>query len=229
MPKANSNTRPVERNKSFLDSIKGDGTKKEKFKGVSVTKNGERFYAYIKIDGQFQRLGMFDTPEEAARAFDRAAIQAGRPTSKLNFLDQVPKNYKQNKKLSCGNTTGFTGVYKHGDRFQANIRIGGTQQYIGTFDTAEEAAIAYDHAAIFYEQPTSSLNFPNSNYEIEKIKKEMDLIFTTRREKKEHIARLKKNDPLRACIDACYIALKDERVDPEMVRLSNFFFLINYY
>ena len=38
-------------------------------------------------------LGTFDTSKEAAKAYDRAAIQAGRPTSDLNFLDQVPKNY----------------------------------------------------------------------------------------------------------------------------------------
>ena len=74
-----------------------DGTKKEvKYKGVK--KMGERFQAYINIDGKYQHLGMFDTPKEAAQAFDQAAIQAGRPTHKLNFLDQVPKNYKPKKK-----------------------------------------------------------------------------------------------------------------------------------
>ena len=72
---------------------KEDGTKNNvKFKGI--TKRGKRFQASIRIDGKKQGLGTFDTSKEAAIAYDRAAIQAGRPTSKLNFLDQVPKNYK---------------------------------------------------------------------------------------------------------------------------------------
>ena len=48
---------------------------------------------------------MFDTPKEAAEAYDLAAIQAGRPTSKLNFLDQVPKKYKPKKKKLQSKTT----------------------------------------------------------------------------------------------------------------------------
>ena len=68
-----------------------DGTKnKVKYQGVA--KNGKRFRAQIGIDGKVHTHGTFDTSKEAAQAYDRAAIQAGRPTSKLNFLDQVPKN-----------------------------------------------------------------------------------------------------------------------------------------
>merc|ERR1711865_194225 len=101
------------------------------------------------------------TPKEAAQAYDRAAIQAGRPTSKLNFLDQVPKNYKpKNKGLDSKNTTGFTGVYKKGNRFQAMITISGARQYISTFDTTKEAAVAWDLAAIQAKRPRSDLNFP---------------------------------------------------------------------
>ena len=136
---------------------KKDRSKKEKkYKGVQKTKSG-RFQAQIKIDGKKHHPGTFDTPKEAAQAYDRAAIQAGRPTSKLNFLDQVPKNYKpKKKKLASTNTTGFTGVSKSkGNRFQAYIRIGGNQQSIGVFDTAKEAAEAYDQAALQATFPRS--------------------------------------------------------------------------
>ena len=116
---------------------------------------------------------MFDTPKEAAQAYDRAAIQAGRPTSKLNFLDQVPKNYKpKKKKLSSGNTTGFRGVVKQGSRFQARIRIGDKQQNIGRFGTAKEAAEAYDQAALQAKFPRSQLNFSDMpKEEVSRIKK----------------------------------------------------------
>ena len=141
---------------------KEDGTKKDvKYKGVG--KRGERYLAYIKIDGKNQYPGTFDTPKEAAQAYDRAAIQAGRPTSKLNFLDQVPKNYKpKKKKLSSGNTTGFRGVVKKGNRFKAQIYIGGKKQYIGMFGTAKEAAEAYDQSSLQAKFPISYLNFPHS-------------------------------------------------------------------
>ncbi len=151
---------------------KEGGSKKEvKYKGVS--KNGKGFRAQISIDGKNQQLGTFDTPKEAAQAYDRAAIQAGRPTSKLNFLDQVPKNYKpKKKKLSSGNTTGFTGVVKMGNRFRAQITIGGKQQGIGMFGTAKEAAEAYDQAALQAKFPRSELNFSDTpKEEVSRIKK----------------------------------------------------------
>jgi hypothetical protein len=149
-----------------------DGTKKEvKYKGV--IKRGERYQAQLYIDGILPGLGTFDTPKEAAQAYDCAAIQAGRPTSKLNFLDQVPKNYKpKNKKLKSTNTTGFRGVYKMRDRFQARITIGGKQQNIGRFGTAKEAAEAYDQAALQAKFPRSELNFSDTpKEEVSRIKK----------------------------------------------------------
>ena len=66
-----------------------NGAKKEKkFKGV--IKIGERFRAYIYIDSKPQYLGTFDTAKKAARAYDRAAMEAGRPPTKLNYQDKVP-------------------------------------------------------------------------------------------------------------------------------------------
>ena len=130
------------------------------FKGVC--KRGNRFLAQINVDGKYQHLGTFDTSKEAAEAYDCAAIQAGRPTSKLNFLDQVPKLYKpKKKKLASNNTIGFRGVCKRGNRFEAKIKIGGNTQYLGIFDTIKEAAIAFDLAAIQAKRPKSDLNFPD--------------------------------------------------------------------
>ena len=133
---------------------KTDAVQEEKHQNMSKrkreedgTKKKKKEEAYIRIDGKQHYFGMFGTPKEAAEAYDLAAIQAGRPTSKLNFLDQVPKNYKpKKKKLSSGNTTGFRGVSKNGNRYQATIYIDGGKQHIGTFDTAKKAAIAVDQA-----------------------------------------------------------------------------------
>ena len=139
---------------------KEDGSKGEvKFKGV--VKSGKRFYAQIRIDVKKQNLGTFDTRKEAAQAYDRAAIQAGRPTSKLNFLDQVPNYKPKNNSLAANNTIGYTGVYKSGNKFKASISIGGNAHHLGTFDTTKEAAIAWDLAAIQAKRPKSDLNFPD--------------------------------------------------------------------
>ena len=42
-----------------------------RFKGV--TRRGGRWRAYITVDGKFRSLGTFGTPEDAARAYDKAA------------------------------------------------------------------------------------------------------------------------------------------------------------
>ena len=140
---------------------KEDGSR-AKLKGVY--KRGERFYAKIKIDGKEQCLGTYDIPKEAARAYDRAAIQAGRPTTQLNFQDKIPKNYKpKRKKLGSRNTSGYRGVYKDGNRFIARITIDRKKQNLGSFGTAKEGAIAWDLAAVQAKRPISDLNFPDIN------------------------------------------------------------------
>ena len=146
---------------------------KVKFKGVMRSESG-RFGAQIRIGSKVKKLGTFDTAKQAAKAFDRAAIQTGRPTSKLNFPNQVPKNYKPKKtKLQINNRTGFRGVCKNKkNRFQAQLKMNGKFQYLGTFDTAKEAAIAWDLAAIQGNRPTSELNFCNMIQEETQEKKD---------------------------------------------------------
>ena len=52
---------------------------------TGVYKNKKRFQALITIDYKLKSLGTYDTPKEAALAFDRAVIQYKRPRSKLNY------------------------------------------------------------------------------------------------------------------------------------------------
>ena len=149
---------------------KKDRSKKEKkYKGVQKTKSG-RFQAQIKIDGKKQALGTFDTAKKAARAYDRVAMQAGRPPTTLNYQDKVPMDYKPKmKKLRSNNTIGYRGVQKRGNRFKAQIYIDGRLHSVGYFGTTKEAAIAYDLAAIQANRPKSDLNFPDMIH----VKKDM--------------------------------------------------------
>lgn len=59
----------------------------------------------------------------------------------------------------------FRGVYKHRNKFQAQIRYHGIYKVLGsTFNNPKDAAIAYDKAAIELHGEFAVLNFPRSNY-----------------------------------------------------------------
>lgn len=65
---------------------------------------------------------------------------------------------------SSDGKSSYKGIYPHGNKWQAKIRKDGERHYLGSFDTEEEAARAYDRKAlVLYENPYT--NFPKSDYE----------------------------------------------------------------
>jgi hypothetical protein len=54
----------------------------------------------------------------------------------------------------------FRGVTPRGDKWEASIRVNGVKTYKGMLHTEEEAARAYDAAALEHYGDRASLNFP---------------------------------------------------------------------
>ena len=70
---------------------------------------------------------------------------------------------KKRKRGNPNQKTGLIGVTKSGKKYRAMIRYGSTIKSLGTFDTKEEAGIAYDRFVVdkSTEEVSFTLNYPN--------------------------------------------------------------------
>lgn len=68
----------------------------------------------------------------------------------------------QNRAVKKGTRSGFKGVTKYNRYWRAAIRAEGRTRYIGYYATPEEAARAYDEAAMRLHGEFARLNFPHS-------------------------------------------------------------------
>jgi hypothetical protein len=81
--------------------------------------------------------------------------------TRLNLRLATHSQNLLNQGLSSDNTSGYKGVSWHKIRlkWQAQISIDGKRKYLGMFDTAEDAARAYDEMASRHHGEFARLNF----------------------------------------------------------------------
>lgn len=116
--------------------------KKSPYKGTSYFKPVDLWRSYINFGGKQHSLGYFLTEEEAAIAYNFAAIEHFGEFAKINDIPDWQSKFP-NKRLRRDNQSGYTGVsLRENGRWKASVRIDKRTIGLGCYNTPEEAHMA---------------------------------------------------------------------------------------
>ena len=141
---------------------------------IGVRKSGKKYIASINYGGTPYHLGSFDTKDKAGMAYDRFVVD--KSTKEVSFTLNYPNmsDSEREEALKVGEpvqekrgkpnpTTGLIGVSKSGNKYQAQIQFGRRKYNLGSFDTKEQAGMAYDRFVVGKntDEISFNLNYPN--------------------------------------------------------------------
>lgn len=162
-----SNHVPIRLSHKAQKPIKNGTWSASGYRGVYASK--EKWVAAIRHNGKSKHVATCSSPELAAAAYDQESIKLfgnrAQTNVKAGLLDpsivytpkpKVPqRRYPQ---LAKTNTSGYKGVWRHKKKWAASIQLGKKKVFLGSHDSAAQAARAYDAAAISSRGPGASTN-----------------------------------------------------------------------
>ena len=128
-----------------------------KYTGIYYDAKWPKWKAQIMVEGKVRAIGYYDTEEDAAADYARAAYKykkrKGNPIVYGGLdLSGVPGSLPLIRSERAA--TGFVGVVKkhtQREKIEARIRIGKKLKSLGSFNTPEEAALIYAKAMWYLE------------------------------------------------------------------------------
>ena len=163
-----------------------NGKGSSQYRGVAQHRITRRWESHIWNNKRQVYLGSFETEEQAAEAYDKAAICLKAGAVPLNFgierydeeevklirsfsKEELVAHLRRGSNGFCRGKATYRGVSWRPNTGRWEARISGLVDkkytYLGTFDTSEAAAEAYDRAAILCKGRHAITNFDISRYE----------------------------------------------------------------
>ena len=133
------------------------------------------YQASIWIGGKQHVLGRFSNKKQAGMVYDRFVVDKSTEEVSYNLnypnmsdqereeaMNVEPPPKKKRKRGNPNQKTGLIGVWKNGNKYSASIMYGGKKHNLGSFDTKEQAGMAYDQFVVdkSTEEVSFTLNYP---------------------------------------------------------------------